>query len=461
MHVWPKLRAHKHHFTAGSISSKNKLKSDFVVIGMKQTYVNHGQEFLPGKDSDGSGPRNLAQAATADADGNNSNNNNNNNSGTQATINIPARGLLNWQSQIRNQRRKKQPMIAAAVARQRVHLTKLSRRLMELKQQLTQSLRRFSWDAFMDNEALMTRYTGFCEAPLLSALYRSFLTAELRELYEGLGPRGLTFKDALALTLVKLRQNFAFYHVAYLFGTSTSTANRAFHAMIACISAYFSHDVVNPLTNGKLNIDYINTDKLAYFTNYSNLAIIIDCTEFEIETPDDMYMQGLTYSNYKKRNTAKVLVARSVTGEVVYVSKVYGGHISDKQVVENCVDLWDALVEYNPKYKAEKKFIGVMMDKGFNTHDFLTSKGIEMVQPPFAAKDSIMSDRSLEKTREIGGGRIIIEHTMRTAKKMLILRHRVPVTTVANFDDIVRTVFFLSNYFSYRSGKRPGMTRTT
>jgi hypothetical protein len=45
--------------------------------------------------------------------------------------------------------------------------------------------------------------------------------------------------------------------------------------------------------------------------SYPNLRCTIDCTEFFIERPRELSLQALTWSDYKKHNTAKVMIGIS------------------------------------------------------------------------------------------------------------------------------------------------------
>ena len=62
-----------------------------------------------------------------------------------------------------------------------------------------------------------------------------------------------------------------------------------------------------------------------------------------------------TYSNYKKHNTVKVLIAVSPTGVIVYISNAWGGTVSDKVIIQECGFLDH--IEYGDV---------ILADQGFN-----------------------------------------------------------------------------------------------
>jgi len=62
----------------------------------------------------------------------------------------------------------------------------------------------------------------------------------------------------------------------------------------------------------------------------TKVAIIIDCFEVFIERPSNLKARAITWSNYKYHNTVKILLGIIPQGVVSFVSKSWGGRISNK-----------------------------------------------------------------------------------------------------------------------------------
>ena len=70
---------------------------------------------------------------------------------------------------------------------------------------------------------------------------------------------------------------------------------------------------------------------------YKGTTVIIDATEMYIEKPSNPETQQLTFSAYKNTNTLKALVGITPSGSVCFISDLYGGCISDKEITSNLV----------------------------------------------------------------------------------------------------------------------------
>ena len=81
----------------------------------------------------------------------------------------------------------------------------------------------------------------------------------------------------------------------------------------------------------------------------------------------------LLLSNYKKHNTVKVFIAVSPTGSICFISKGWGGRVSDKVITSKCGFM-------------QKLCRGdaVMADRGFNIGDELAVMGAKLIIPAFS-----------------------------------------------------------------------------
>ena len=65
---------------------------------------------------------------------------------------------------------------------------------------------------------------------------------------------------------------------------------------------------------------------------FSSTYAIVDATEVFIQQPSLPELQQRTFSSYKNHNTFKALIGISPSGTVMFVSKLYPGNISDKEL---------------------------------------------------------------------------------------------------------------------------------
>ena len=106
---------------------------------------------------------------------------------------------------------------------------------------------------------------------------------------------------------------------------------------------------------------------------YSRVRAILDCAEFEMEAPSALSLNAMTYSDYKGRNTVKVLFAVTPDGYISFDSEAYDGSILDNAITlkSKILDMLDTGLE-------------LMADKGFiPSNSELQPIGLELVLPPF------------------------------------------------------------------------------
>lgn len=110
-------------------------------------------------------------------------------------------------------------------------------------------------------------------------------------------------------------------------------------------------------------------------TLYPNVVTIVDCTEFEMEKPSSLNMQSACYSSYKAKTTMKALLGITPSGALCFVSELFPGSTSDKEITVQS----GFLDKLQPGDQ-------VMADKGFNLIDELSSVGAELIRPAFLDK---------------------------------------------------------------------------
>jgi hypothetical protein len=169
------------------------------------------------------------------------------------------------------------------------------------------------------------------------------------------------------------------------------------------------------------------------FKKYVNVRCIIDCTELFIERASSLCVQGQTFSNYKHHNTVKFLIGITPTGAVSFVSKAWGGRVSDRQLTEQCGFL-DMLEEGDL----------ILADKGFTIGDLLAKKKAYLNIPPFLRKKQF-STNEIDETKSIATVRIHVERAIGRVKQFHILDPNVPLSLSRNIETIFRVCCFLTN----------------
>ncbi|KAI2655910.1 50S ribosomal protein L29 [Labeo rohita] len=94
------------------------------------------------------------------------------------------------------------------------------------------------------------------------------------------------------------------------------------------------------------------------FSDFSDTQVIIDCTEIRCQTPSSPFLQSEMYSNYKSHCTMKGLIGIAPHGPVTFVSQLYAGSVSDRELFKQC-GITKRLTED----------MAVMVDKGFLISD--------------------------------------------------------------------------------------------
>ena len=249
------------------------------------------------------------------------------------------------------------------------------------------------------------------------------------------GPkRKLSRYHEFIMTLIRLRLALTTFCLADLFGVSSARVSQVVATWLNYMAVIFqpllkwpSQDVIKKFRPRSFRL------------KYPNVTGIIDCTEFFIRKPRNPTAQSQTFSSYKQHNTYKSLVCISPSGAITYISKLWGGNVSDRYITKECgfLDL----------VRPEDEF---MADRGFVIRDLLLKKRAKLIIPPFTkkcmwGKGKHLSASDIQKTKSIAHFRIHVERAIGRLKTFRILSNTMPLNVKPLANQMLVVCAFLSN----------------
>ena len=242
-------------------------------------------------------------------------------------------------------------------------------------------------------------------------------------------PRKLTCKEEFLAVLIRLRLGLLVEDISARFEVSPATFSRFFSLWIKTLAAEMKNIFPWPTK------EQIKSKTPEVFKKYPNTRVIIDCTEFFIQRPTSLVAQALTFSHYKHHNTFKVLIGISPGGVITFVSRLWGGRISDIAITEKS-GLLDLLEPGD----------NVMADRGFNIGEVLENRGITLNIPPFLGQRSQLSVKQVLETRRIASLRIHVERAIGRLKNYRLCQSTFPLSLADLASDIVFVCAYLTNF---------------
>ena len=257
---------------------------------------------------------------------------------------------------------------------------------------------------------LVSFYTGLPNSSVLKLLFK--YVTEAANLKVGPNSKLSLFQE-LMVTLMKLRLNPPMQDLAIRFGVSCTTIQRIFHKWMMILDTQ-----LHPLLTWPDRDDLRRTTPECFKASFSNkVAVIIDCFEVFIERPSSLLARAATWSSYKHHNTAKFLIGITPQGVVSYISKAWGGRVSDKYLTESCGILNNLLPGDV-----------VLADRGFDIADSVGVFQAKLYIPAFTRGKTQLSALEVEETRSIANVRIHVERVIGCVRqKYSILKGTIPL----------------------------------
>lgn len=144
----------------------------------------------------------------------------------------------------------------------------------------------------------------------------------------------------------------------------------------------------------------LRTISLGFFTGFANGEIFDALYDFCNSCEDSEL-----FSSYKNHTTLKALVGITPGGALSFVSRLYTGRISDREIVL-CSGFLDQTFDNGDS---------VMADKGFTVQDMLPPR-VGLNVPPFLGSQSQMSAEDVVKTLSITSLRVHVERAINNKK---------------------------------------------
>ena len=245
----------------------------------------------------------------------------------------------------------------------------------------------------------------------------------------------LSLEDQFLLTLMRLRLGWLQLELAYVFGVSEATVSRVFRKWIAFLYLRLGALPIWPSWE-----DVHASMPECFRTSYPDTFIIVDATELRTEVPSSLALRSKLYSAYKSHTTVKGLVGIAPSGSFTFVSELYTGSISDRELVIRSGIL--LLLDSVPSSKQ------VMADRGFDIQDLLVKPNLLLNIPAFKGSRAFLPLSEVVQTQKIASVRIHVERAIgRVKRKFHILQKDIPLPLFASINEIWCVCRLLTNFF--------------
>jgi hypothetical protein len=210
----------------------------------------------------------------------------------------------------------------------------------------------------------------------------------------------------MLIFLVKIKTNLSFTAMAALFCLTRQTVSQTFQKVLEKL-----YIAAKDLLYWFPKSTILSRMPASFKNKYPNCRVIIDATEVKTEKPKTQEQQVQLYSNYKSNFTVKFLVGIAPSGEFTFVSKAYGGRVTDTHLTVNSGIL--QLLEPGHVVLADKGFPQIEPD--------CNNRGAFLVMPPFKLGNRQFSESENNEGYKCSSLCIHVERAIRRLKYFQIL----------------------------------------
>ena len=276
-------------------------------------------------------------------------------------------------------------------------------------------------DLIRNNDDATKFYTGLNSWGLFEHL-ASFLLKQYKSIHLSRYVHIVKYspEDSLLLVLMRFQLNSRLEDLSYRFSIPISTINNIVQNWIDIM-----HESLKFLINWPSQ-EVIHANMPQVFKDlYPRSRCIIDCSDVFIERPCAYDARAQSYSNYKRHNTIKFLIAVAPHGAITFLSKCWGGRATDKCITEQSGFL--RLLDPGDV---------ILADRGFDIADDLRIYGARLELPSFTRGKKQLSLEEVVYSKRLSKVRIHVERVIGLLKnKYTILQSILPTCLVKHKHD--------------------------
>ncbi len=283
-----------------------------------------------------------------------------------------------------------------------------------------------------DNDTFGSRILGseeMCKS--VCGVSRWFFKMTLEQIDAALSKsRALSKIDQLVLYFTKLKQNLDFTVLAAMFHCHEKTVSSIFGLILDA-----HYEVAEKFTWWLSKEKVKATMPSSFKLHYPECRAIIDASEIKT-CPNSVKARNLTYSNYKGNFTAKFLVAIAPSGFVMFISKAYGGRVTDCHITNNCGIL--EKIESGDQILADKGFPSIEED--------VLNRGAFLIMPTFASGKRQFAQHENKHSYKVASVRIHVERAIQRLKTFCVLKH-LDQSMFKHIDKMLVVIAYCVNHF--------------
>ncbi|XP_067019434.1 uncharacterized protein [Acropora muricata] len=262
---------------------------------------------------------------------------------------------------------------------------------------------------------------------------------EIRETKTRPSAHKLQVEDEFLMVLMKLRMGLSNIDLGERFNLSDSAINNILLTWLNYI-----YEVLGSLKIWPHRDVILKNAPQEFIDKYPNNTVIIDATELKIQVPSALQKQSESYSSYKSHTTFKSLIGVDPNGGIMFISQLYEGSISDKQIVKRSgfLETLKKKIEAGELNKGDS----IMADKGFDIGDDLNKIDLKLNIPPFLKDQAGFNEGDVLKTQTIARHRIHVERAIGKVRRFRIFHSVIPVSMFGSVNQIWTVACLLSNF---------------